>query len=55
MAAYLIANVEVTNAEGYRAYAEQVPAVIAAYGGRYLAAQGQRSCSRARPIRPRGS
>lgn len=40
MAAYLIANVEVTDPAGYEEYRKQVPATIAAYGGRYLARGG---------------
>lgn len=40
MAAYLIANVKVTNADGYREYAEKVPATIAQYGGRYVVRGG---------------
>jgi len=36
MAGYVIAIVEVTNAEGYQEYSRQVPATIAKYGGRYL-------------------
>jgi uncharacterized protein (DUF1330 family) len=40
MSGYLIANIEVSNAEGYREYAERVGAVVAAYGGRYLARGG---------------
>ena len=40
MAAYLIADVEVKDAVGYEEYREKVPAVIAAYGGRYLVRGG---------------
>ena len=40
MAAYLIVNVEVTDAELYEEYRQQAPAVIALYGGRYLARGG---------------
>lgn len=40
MAAYLIANVEVTNVEAYAEYRRQVPAVVAAYGGRFLVRGG---------------
>ena len=40
MPAYLIANIEVTNPDGYRGYAEQVGSTIAAHGGRYLARGG---------------
>lgn len=41
MAGYVIAIVEVINAEGYRRYSEQVPATIAKYGGRYLVRGGK--------------
>jgi len=41
MAGYVIAIVDVTNAEGYQAYSEQVPATIAKYGGRYLVRGGK--------------
>lgn len=40
MAAYIHANVEVTDPVAYEEYRRQVPAVIAAYGGRYLARGG---------------
>ena len=40
MAAYLIANVQITNAAEFEEYRRRVPAVIAAYGGRYLARGG---------------
>ena len=40
MAAYLIADIEVTNAAGFEEYRAKVPAVIAAYGGRYLVRGG---------------
>ena len=40
MAAYLIADIEVTDPVGYEEYKKQVPAVIAAHGGRYLARGG---------------
>lgn len=40
MPAYLIADVEVTNPEGFADYAANVPAVIAAHGGRYLVRGG---------------
>lgn len=36
MAAYVIAIIDVTDPEGYKEYARQVPATIARYGGRYL-------------------
>ena len=40
MPAYLIANVEVTDAVTYEEYRKQVPAITAAHGGRYLARGG---------------
>jgi uncharacterized protein (DUF1330 family) len=36
VAAYLIAHVEVADVQAYEEYRQQVPAVIAAHGGRYL-------------------
>jgi uncharacterized protein (DUF1330 family) len=38
--AYLIGQITVTNPEGYARYASQVPATIAAAGGRYLVRGG---------------
>ena len=35
MAAYLIADVVVTDERGFEEYRQKVPAVVAAYGGRY--------------------
>jgi uncharacterized protein (DUF1330 family) len=40
MTAYLIADIEVTDAAGYDEYKARVPAVIAAFGGRYLVRGG---------------
>jgi len=40
MAAYVIADIEVLDSEGYEEYRKQVPATIAAHGGRYLARGG---------------
>lgn len=40
MAAYLIANITVTDPEGFAAYRAGVPAVIARFGGRYLVRGG---------------
>ena len=40
MAAYVIADIEVLDNAGYEEYRRQVPASIAAYGGRYLARGG---------------
>jgi uncharacterized protein (DUF1330 family) len=41
MAAYVLAEIEVTNPEGYKAYTAQVPATIAKYGGRFLTRGGE--------------
>ena len=40
MPAYVIAEVNVTNPEGYKAYAAVVPATIEKYGGRFLVRGG---------------
>lgn len=40
MAAYVIAEVEVTDPAGFEDYRKAVPASIAAYAGRYLARGG---------------
>jgi uncharacterized protein (DUF1330 family) len=40
MAAYLIANIELTDPASYEEYRRLVPAIIAAHGGRYLARGG---------------
>jgi uncharacterized protein (DUF1330 family) len=40
MPAYIHASVEVTDPALYEEYRQQVPAVIAAYGGRYLVRGG---------------
>ncbi len=40
MTAYVVANVEVTDQAAYEEYRQRVPAVIAAYGGRYLVRGG---------------
>lgn len=40
MAAYLIGSLDITDLPGFAAYAQQVPAVIAQYGGRYVVRAG---------------
>lgn len=40
MAAYLLADVEITDAERYQEYRARVGAVIAQYGGRFLIRAG---------------
>jgi uncharacterized protein (DUF1330 family) len=41
MPAYVIAEIEVTDPVGYEEYKALVPAVLARYGGRYLARGGE--------------
>lgn len=40
MAGYVIVDVEVLNPEGYKAYTDQVPATVAAFGGRFIVRGG---------------
>ena len=40
MAAYVFAEIEIINPEGYKEYSAQVPATIAKYGGRFLVRGG---------------
>ncbi len=40
MAAYVIVDLEVTDRDRFKDYAEAVPSTISAYGGRYLIAGG---------------
>jgi uncharacterized protein (DUF1330 family) len=40
MPAYVLAEIEVTNPEGYKAYTAMVPATIEQYGGRFLVRGG---------------
>jgi len=41
MPAYMIAEIEVTNPEGYKEYTALVPATIEKYGGRFLVRGGK--------------
>lgn len=41
MAAYVLAQLEVHEPEGFQRYREKVPDVIAAFGGRYLVRGGE--------------
>ena len=41
MPAYVVAEVNITNPEGYKEYAAVVPATIAKYGGRFLVRGGK--------------
>jgi uncharacterized protein (DUF1330 family) len=40
MAAYLHADIEITDPDAYETYRREVPAMIAAHGGRYLVRGG---------------
>jgi uncharacterized protein (DUF1330 family) len=40
MAAYVLAEIEITNPDGYKEYTTAVPATIAKYGGRFLVRGG---------------
>jgi uncharacterized protein (DUF1330 family) len=40
VAAYALVEIEVTDPEAYARYREQVPEIIAAYGGKYLVRGG---------------
>jgi uncharacterized protein (DUF1330 family) len=40
MPAYLIADIEVTDPAGYEEYRKRVPALVAAFGGRFLVRGG---------------
>ena len=41
MPAYLIADIEVTNPEGFKKYQEAVPGTIEKHGGKYIARGGE--------------
>ena len=41
MAWYTVGHITVTDMEGYKEYAAQVPATIAAHGGKYLVRGGE--------------
>ena len=40
MSAYVLAEIEITNPDGYKEYTATVPATIAKYGGRFIARGG---------------
>src|SRR5262245_46460511 len=40
MAAYIIADIEITDPAGYEEYRRRVPATVAQYGGRYVVRGG---------------
>lgn len=41
MPAYVIVDIEVTDAEGYKEYVKLAPPAVKLYGGRYIARGGQ--------------
>jgi uncharacterized protein (DUF1330 family) len=41
MAAYLIANIDITDAQNYKTYIQMVPASIEKFGGKYLVRGGK--------------
>ena len=41
MAAYIIADVEITDAEGYRGYSSQVPETLAPFDGEFIVRGGR--------------
>lgn len=49
MTAYLIAQLTVTDPQGFEAYRQVVPPIIAAHGGRYLARGGALSTLEGEP------
>ena len=53
MAAYIYASVEVEDPKAYEEYRKAVPAVIAAYGGRYLVRGGASVCLEGNVSAPR--
>ena len=53
MAAYVIAEVEVTDAESYKLYADQAPGITQPAGGRYLARAGHVEALEGEPPRSR--
>ncbi len=41
MAAYIVADIEITDPEEYQTYAKQVPPTLQQYGGKFLVRGGQ--------------
>ena len=41
MSGYVIAQINMTNKEGFKIYAEQVPQTIKHYGGKYIIRAGE--------------
>lgn len=53
MAAYVIAQLTVTDPAGFEAYRQAVPPIIAAHGGRYLVRGGAVARLEGAPVGPR--
>jgi uncharacterized protein (DUF1330 family) len=53
MAAYLFGDIEVTDPAGYEEYRRLIPAVVAAYDGRYLVRGGASTVLEGDPTRGR--
>ena len=53
MSAYLVAQLTITDPAGFDAYRQAVPAVIAAFGGRYLSRGGAVTRLEGEPAGPR--
>ena len=41
MAGYVVAQINMTNKEGFKVYAEQVPETIKKFGGKYIVRAGE--------------
>ena len=48
MRGYILAEVEITNPEGYKAYSAMVPATIEKFGGKFLSRGGAQHAARRR-------
>jgi uncharacterized protein (DUF1330 family) len=53
MAAYIVAQIEITDPERYAEYVRQAPVTIAKFGGRYLARGGKAEALEGRLAGPR--
>ena len=53
MTAYVVAEVDVIDAAGYEEYRRDVPATIAAYGGRFLVRGGANEAFEGAPLKGR--
>ena len=40
MAAYILAEIDITNPDGYKQYTQSVPATVAKYGGKFIVRGG---------------